>query len=333
MRLTKPTACTLLALTAANLHVLAQSQLDQVQTTERNTLAPSTNNSSQNQLAPTIYDGELEDIGPQYLLLQQPPRDWFEFFADLQIYSSDNAVLLESNPEGTDILAFTAQAAFVPYVSRSFGGELKTRVGYRQQHFLYGTFAKGEETISGTPSDDLDFNNRQPFADISWLSGPLSIRLGIHYSELRTSGSNDRFYTEFVPSWSIAYDLELDQRSLLTFTYNGNLRQTESESFGLLPDDWNDQTEHSFSVTYSRLLSEKWMIQATGGLEYAYYTQSDRDREDVLGFTSVTLAYFISDNVTTRLFASYDARESSESFTDDYRNFNIGGGISLNWAL
>lgn len=324
----------LLAVSALSAHfVSAQNQIDQVDTTDRNLPKRSETPLSQRREVPTLYEGELEDLGPQYLLIQNPPRDWFEFFADLQIYSSDNATLSENNAEGSDLLAFTAQAAWLPYAGKQFGGKIQTRLGYREQYFFYGTFSGQEATVNGTPAEDLDFTNRQPFADLTYTCGALSVNLGIRYSELRNRKSDSRFYTEVVPTWSLAYEIELSQKSLLTLAYGGEYRFTDSESFGLLPDNWNDQTKHGLSATYSRLLSDNLIVQASGGLDYAHFTHKDRSRNDLLGFTNLTLAYFFTDHLSARLFTSYEARESSEALTDDYSNWNLGGGGSLNWSF
>lgn len=312
----------------------AQAPLDQIESTERNQFDPAARDASNNDLlAPTIYDGELEDIGPQYLLLQQERRKWFEFFTDLQAYSTTNATLVQDDAEGADILAATAELAVVPFLKKVWGGNLKARIGTRQQIFFYGALSDSNARINGTIADDLDFTNNQTFTDIRFRKGPMSYMIGAHYSELTNRNSSEKFYKEFVPKWSASYDIEINPTAMFTVSYNGNIRFTEVDGFGFVPDNWNDQTEHTISGTFSNLLSDKLLLQTGAGLEYSYYLESGRDRQDTLGFLNLTVAYFFNKHVSARLFTSYELKESSESTAEDYTNLNIGGGASFNLAF
>lgn len=331
MKSFKPATLTLGFLLCLQHWGYSQSAVDRIENTERNTLDSIQKSDQGSKFVPTIYDGELEDIGPQYLLLEKARRKWLEFFADLQVYRTSNANLIENNPAHTDILAATVEVAAIPYEAKKWGGSLKTRLGYKHQQFFYGTLSGDTDLLNGIQADNLDFNNRQPFTDLSFKKGPWTYRAGVYYSELRNRKSSNLFYSELVPSWSVAYDIFLNPQAMITLNYRGTYRLTDSESFGLLPDGWNDQTEHTLSATYSRLIREKFLFQAGAGFKYAYFTESNRDREDILGFTNVTLAYFINERASVRLFSSYEARESSESTSADYRNLNIGAGAAFSF--
>lgn len=325
---------TVLCISVISTHaVIAQSQVDQVDAADRNIIQNPLKAKSAETKIPQLYDGELEDIGPQYLLLEAPKRKWFNLFADLQVYSSDNASLFEDNPEGTDIIAATAQVAFLPYKGKFQDGDIGTRIGYRQQMFYYGALSGSSQTVNGTTARDLDFNNRQPFADVSYNRGPLSLRLGVYYSELRNRESSERFYSELAPNWSASYAKELSPTAILTYTYFGSYRISETESFGFLPDSWNDQVKNSVSATYSRLLSEKLILQAALGVTYSNYTHSDRSRNDLLRFTNLSLVYVYSDKISARVYTSYDSRSSDEALVEEYNNWNIGTAVSLNMSF
>jgi hypothetical protein len=311
----------------------AQNQIDQVDSTGRNFPdSPFTQKNKDSQI-PVLYEGELEDIGPQYLLLEKAKRDWFKLFADLQVYSSNNAGLFENNPESTDIIAATAQIAIIPYVGKYNGGDVTTRVGYREQHFFYGAISGSDQTVNGTPAKNLDFNNRQPFADVTYERGPLTLKLGIHYSELLNRETSDQFYSEIAPAWSASYDIEVSPKALVTLSYFGSYRSTKSESFGLLPKDWNDQIKQGLSATYSRLLKEKWILQTSLGVTHSEFESPDRDREDLLRFFNLSIVHIVSDEITLRIYTSYEARNSSEPTTEDYNNWNLGTAVSLNWGF
>src|SRR5436190_21831417 len=67
----------------------------------------------QNQLAPELYPGENEDVGPQHMLRLKQRHQYFRAFVDSQYYFTSNA-RLSAQPDPSTVFINTIQAEFTP---------------------------------------------------------------------------------------------------------------------------------------------------------------------------------------------------------------------------
>src|SRR4051794_17725424 len=60
--------------------------------------------------APQLYEGENIDVGPQYIVLRQPVRQWLEVSIDSQWFYTSNVFLTEKHADDTNLFVNTIQA-------------------------------------------------------------------------------------------------------------------------------------------------------------------------------------------------------------------------------
>jgi hypothetical protein len=159
--------------------------------------------------APSLYPGETQDIGPQYLVTLKPKQHWVSGFADTQFMYTSNALLSEE-PLGQEVssglIVATVQAAFEPtpffigetgvtaptspsndpkaiddpkfmdsknMAQEAPSGEdgfyLAPRVGFRYQWYIYEP--SSEIPLSVFDTNDFNFDVMTVFADTRFVWG------------------------------------------------------------------------------------------------------------------------------------------------------------------
>jgi len=285
---------------------------------------------------PMLYEGELEDLGPQYVLQPQDRPKYFQVMSDLQLYHTNNAALAPGNKLGTDVTVLTLQAAVQSTTAEWFDGwQTQASAGMRYQSYWYGIFSGRNQSTTQPPSfsavSDLDFQIYSPFVALNFKKDPWYGALGLRYASFNNDNavSNENFYSEWVPSGTFGYQWNIDSQRILQFQYDGDFRATNTDEKGLHPVGWEDRTDHSISIIYSRILGQNWVIQPSYRLMWSEYTNPDRYRSDIYNTAALMVAYYFNDNASVRAFTSYEWRSSSE-FGNNYESWNLGIGFSLN---
>ncbi len=276
-----------------------------------------------------MYPGEFEDLGPQFLLLAPPPREWLQFYFDVMVYRTSNATLVENNVGSSDLSVATFEVTVMPVEWTVFGGKLEPAIGLGAQVFRYGLVGDRDKMVSGQPVKNNDFNALMPFAELTWTKGPWFAFSGVRYSRLYNTVGDTTFYTEWMPYWSLGYQWNLTDVSALFLQYEGDYRFSDTETFGLQPSSINDRLDQAVLLTYSHLWYNRLVTQLGYRFQYSHYTNSAISRNDAYNTFALTAAWYFTRSLSVRAFTSYEMRNSSASFPASYKNWNVGGGANL----
>lgn len=288
---------------------------------------------------PTLYDGEVEDVGPQLLLLEAPPHDWFQALADLQNYYTSNATLVESDRTWSDVTVLTAQAGVNAKPISVGSGKIAFSSGYRYQKFNYGlvSFRTNHDIAGGVGKiDSLDFDTHTGFLNAEWTQGGWAAGVSGRYTAYIASNTDKTTYQEWVPSVHGGYRFTLSERDFLSV--DGDVSYRISHTYvipalgNLFGFDYNNRADLGLNVAYTHIFGERLLLQPSYRFQYSRYTegsssiQTGPGREDFFHIFTLTTGYYFNQNFSVRLFASAEIRDSSEPFVADYRTFNVGGG-------
>lgn len=289
--------------------------------------------------APYLFEDEVDDVGPQYLLTEKGKRPVFRFLGDFQSYFTSNANLAGGNAKNSSITVGTLQVEFLPYQTALWEGTLGTRFGLRFQWYRYGIYGTREKTIvPGIQMQDNDFDSIRPYAEANYRIGDWYAALGFEYTQLDNTVADAVFYKESVPYWVAGYTVEIAPESALYLQYDGRYRFTKSKP-GVVPSpfvgDLNNRTDQAFSLVFSQILIEDLLLQAAYRFQWTLYTGGDafngnQNRQDIYNTVSASATYFIWDEVSVRLFVNWQARNTNKSAISNYQVFNGGGGINVN---
>lgn len=352
LKTTSLTAASLAGLfLAAALPASAQTAVDTAQsaTTTQQLQKPILSPTKDGQ-APYLYEGEVEDIGPQYVLQPHERPKYVQIMGDLQLYHTDNAALALTNKVGTDVTVFTVQVAVQSQAKEIANGIVtQLRAGFRYQSYWYGIFSGRNNSTAPTapgvfsPVKDLDFVIYQPFVEATFKKDAWYGNLGLRYAAFyntnsRTAAAEDRnFYQEWVPSGTVGYQLNLDSQRIIQLQYDGDFRGTHTDqmftpSAGQQPTGWQDRTDHAVSLIFSHIVGEHWVFQPAYRIMYTKYTNDARARQDIYNTLSFMVAYYFNEYASARAFTSIEWRNSSyEAGVDNsYQVWNLGIGASLN---
>lgn len=95
---------------------------------------------------PELFAGELEDVGPQYLLLPTTRRQAWEIWTDVEITGTSNVTLVEENPEWSTISTVQAGVAWHSRVKPLWSGQFSWEAGARAHAYRYG-YLSGEKQV------------------------------------------------------------------------------------------------------------------------------------------------------------------------------------------
>lgn len=285
--------------------------------------------------APELYSGENSDVGPQSVLRIKPRRTWVDATADAQYFYSDNMFLDDKFKIDTGVLVSTAEIALAPTAFDAAGGKLAPRVGYRHQWFDFGFDG---ERIS-TPSlrlSDFDFNAQTVFGELRWSRNDWIWDAGVDYTRLMTTRNYDEFYREWLPHWGLEKVFPLNDKMAFSLGYEGNYHLTHTmRSVNVFSsDDLDDRTDQMFLASYTQMLCRNIIIQPYYRFKYTHFTHfTEGRRNDTLHSLGLGLYWIVCPNFNIRAFAGYDIKNSDNSNVADYHQFNVGGGLNLNFKF
>jgi hypothetical protein len=281
---------------------------------------------SAGQVAPELYPGESEDVGPQLLVLEKAPKVqkpiWFEVALDTQYFYTSNMFLTEKGNLDTGILITTLQAALAPPPIPLSTGQLTLRSGYRQQRYMYGL----DKTSNNLNNFDFDVGTAYGLVQYSY-SQLWSGFFELDYSRYLSHEENwTEFYTEWVPTWGLERQIPLGEKHLLSVAYTGANHWTYTDP--LPTTNVNDRLDSILSLTWSWHLSPSVLLQPYYRVQYTHYWQN-AIRNDYFHTLGAALVWQLKPWAALRAFTSWESRDSNDPLIQDYQKFDSGVGLTL----
>lgn len=281
--------------------------------------------------APEIYEGESSDVGPQHILRTVPRRTHFEVKADSQFLYTDNALLTSPRSPST-IWVNTISAAYTPPAYRVGEGRLSPTIGVASQWYNYGI---GEgDTIQGINVHDLNFDVQSAFVGAKYLlPSDWSFFGEFDYSRFVTEHNYYEFYHDFSPMIGVQRLFKLRDNLVLAGSLKGDYHDTWKAYQPLSPyHNSEDRFDGTATISLYYQVVPKLVVQPYYQYQYSRYqhrvlfpTQTRNDRLNSLG---VSAAYYFTPNVAVRTFVNYNDKESSDSPTLAYHEYNVGVNLS-----
>ncbi|MEM6822857.1 MAG: hypothetical protein AAF558_13065 [Verrucomicrobiota bacterium] len=282
-----------------------------------------------------LSSDELEDAGPQYLLLTAPRRQWVQAYFDSQYFYTSN-VFQQEEPGGdeavdTGVLVSTAQLAIAPDAFEiSPRVKLAPQVGYQHQWFNYGL----DKTSNSL--NNLDFDSQMVFTELGVIIDEnWTIDFGFEWTRLlghETSDNYAEFYKEYRPRWSIERRIPLEENMLVRLRYEGSYRITEVDPTIITGGNIhrNDRHDHAFTFIYSYMPIDRFIVQPFLRYQLTQYTENpNQERTDHLFSGGLSLSYYFTSWIGTRAFFNYINQQSDDTQVADYEKWDGGGGLSV----
>ena len=278
------------------------------------------------QQVPELFPGEIEDVGPQFLVARpeaaKPGPVMFNGFVDTQMFYTSNALLSEKGNQDTGVMVITAQAAFYLPPMELAGGILTARAGYRQQWWLYSL----DDTSSQL--NNFDFTLASVFIGIrhtwdeKWVA-----TANLDYNRYLSADNNwSEFYTELVPNWSLERNIPIGETAQLSIGYYGGYHFTYTDPQPT--SNINDRLDNAIGITYTQELIPKLFLQPYYRLQWSHYTENS-DRNDMYNDLGVSLVYMFNQWASVRGFVNFESRDSTDDTVSDYQVWNSGGGVTF----
>jgi hypothetical protein len=282
---------------------------------------------------------ELRDMGPLHALAKAPPHQWFEAGAGVQAYYTDNAALSEDKT-WSDVETLSANVGVNSKPMKVGNGKLSFNADYSYAATFYGNLSdRANHSASGTTFklDQLDFQSHSANIDASWKGKTgWNATTGLRYSAYFNTDSGNRDYSEWSPYMRGGKQFQLTDADYLGVFADTDYRFSDSPTQGTpVAKNRMDRFDAGLTFAYTRLIAGNWFVQPSYRVSYAYYTQSDSTvdegagRQDVTHTVTLTAGYAPTNWLIARVYTSWEARESNESWVADYRATNIGLGASV----
>jgi hypothetical protein len=280
--------------------------------------------------APELYPGEMEDVGPQFLVARErqaaAERKLFESFFDTQLFYTSNALLTDKGNQDTSVMVFTLQAAINLPQFELFGGTVSPRIGYRHQWWLYSLDDTGNQL------NNFDFAVSSFFIGVQHNWGEQWVATAaLDYNRflLKDDGWHE-FYTELVPNWSFEHIIPIGEAAQITLGYYGAYHFTHTDENALTSTvaHINDRLDNALGFTYTRELFSNLFLQTSYRWQWSHYTENS-DRNDIYHNASAALVYVFNEWASIRGFVNYENRNSTDDDVFDYNKWDSGGGITF----
>ena len=280
------------------------------------------------QQVPELFPGEIEDVGPQFLIARpeaaQPEHHWVDGFFDMQLFYTSNALLTEKARQDTSVMVLTLQAAINLPPFEFLGGTMAPRAGYRHQWWMYSL----DDTSNQL--NNFDFAIGSVFAGFRHTWGDRWVAtVSLDYNRyLAHEDEWAEFYTEFVPNWSLEYNIPIgdEGKAQLTLGYYGAYHFTHTDPSPV--EHINDRLDNAIGFVYTRELFPKLYIQPYYRLQWSHYTENS-DRNDVYNNAGIGVLYAFTDWAAIRAFVSFENRNSTDDTVADYNKWDTGGGVTI----
>lgn len=280
-----------------------------------------------------LFAGEVDDVGPQYLLQAKPPVRRLEAWVDWELTGMDNVTLAPTHPTASTLLAAQAGLNWRVKEFEWRGGRLTWEVGTRAQAYRYGLLANANHPVNFIEIDRNNFDLGAAHSTITWQRDGWLAAGGLRGAALRSRSTGRQFYREVDLDWQLLRQWTLRQDTLLAAGLDGARRWTHTNSFGLLPGSWNDRAELALVTTFEQRLGAVWRLQPSVRLQGTHYTHADRGRNDRHIFARLTLLRALGAHSEARLSLGHEQRESSDPTINDYKKWDLALGGSLRWQF
>lgn len=280
--------------------------------------------------APELYEGENTDVGPQRILRLNPRPKYFEVLLDSQVFYTDNANF-DTGPNAIRSVVFvnTAQAAFTPPGYKWGSGTLSPVVGFYSQWYNYANHRMSP----------FDFEAQTAFINGRYATENWQFTLGANYTRLLNQSDYDQSYQEFLPNAGAQRTFHIGETMLLALGDEVQYHFSEVPlALGGLagPSDINNRLDDIISVTYAWQITRQLVLQPYYRFQYSHYrydTLATSSRNDYLHTLGVTLYYFFNQNASLRTYFNYSSKESDDSNTPEYHEYDGGLGAALDFTF
>jgi hypothetical protein len=280
-----------------------------------------------------LFAGEVDDVGPQFLLQAKPPVRRFDAWVDWELTGTNNVTLAPNHPTASTLLAAQAGLDWRVKEFEWRGGRLTWEVGTRAQAYRYGLLANANHPVDFIEIDRNNFDLGGAHTTITWQYGGWLAAGGLRGAALRSRSTGRQFYREADFDWQLLRQWTLRPGTVLAAGVDGARRWTRTDSFGLLPGSWNDRAEMAFVTTLERRLGTQWRLQPSVRVQGTHYTHSDRGRNDRHLFARMTLIRPLGAHAEARLSFGHEQRESSDPTINDYKKWDLALGGSMRWQF
>lgn len=282
---------------------------------------------------PELFAGELDDVGPQYLLLAKPRARAFDLWSDLEITGTSNATLVESNPTFSTITSAQAGVTWQATHRPRWGGQFGWEAGVKAQVYRYGYITGVKQLVNFLEIDRNDFDLAGGHLRADWRRGPWFATATLRAATMRSKATHRTFYEEAAVEWQVYRHWLLTPQRTFALGLEGAIRLSSTDSYGLLPEGWNDRTEHGLVAVVDQALGARWHLQPALRLLATRYTSPGRNRTDWHESGRLTLTYALTKQAELRLAGGYDRRDSSEALIADFRKWDLALAASGHWRF
>ena len=280
---------------------------------------------------PELFAGELDDVGPQYLLLEKPRVRALDLWTDLEMTGTSNATLVETHPTFSTITSAQAGVTWQSARQSRWGGQLGWEAGVKGQAYRYGYITGVKQKVNFLEIDRNDFDLIGAHLRADWRREHWLAAVTLRGSTLRSKATNRIFYEEAALEWQLYHQWPLAARRILAAGFEGAARLSRTDSFGLLPEGWNDRVESGLFALFDQPLGSRWHLQPALRVFASRYTNTGRQRSDWHESARLTLGYALTKQAELRLSGGYDHRESSEALIADFSKWDLGLAAGAHW--
>lgn len=282
---------------------------------------------------PELFAGEMEDVGPQFLLLAAPRAQPLELWTELEITGTSNATLVERDPKASTITSAQAGGTWHFGERPLRGGRLALDTGFKIQTYRYGLIAGPKAKINFLEIDRNDFDLVGAHVQAAWRREGWLAATALRGASLRNRGNDRVFYQELAGEWQLYRQLRTSPQRAWAAGLEGAARWSHTDSFGLLPAGWNNRIEQGLVAFLDQHLGARLRLQPALRVLGSHYTHRDRDRTDVHASARLTLVYPLARAAELRLGLGYDCRDSSDPLIADFRKWDLALAGSARWRF
>lgn len=281
-----------------------------------------------------LYRGELDDTGPQYLLQPAAGRAArFAVWSRADASWTDNATFTETNPGETTVSSFQLGADARCLERTVAEGKLRLTLGGHGQVFRYGFASDDDRVIDYLQVDRNNFDLLGTHVRATWQRAAWLAASSLQGTLLHNRSAGRTFYREL--AWDAALYRQWSVAGKATLLVGADLarRWSITETYGLLPQSWNDRAEAGLTAAWQQPIRGKLAWRATARMQTSEYLHADRSRRDVTGSLSAELIYTWRERCDFRVFVSHERRDSMEPGIPDYARWEAGAGAGVRWEF
>ncbi len=144
----------------------------------------------------------------------------------------------------------------------------------------------------------------------------------------------DWTYQEFLPLFAVQRFFPIGDKLLFVAGNQVDYHFSDEPPSPGTPTDINNRFDDIVNVGFSWQMTRHLILQPYGRFQYSNYrynTFQTSGRTDYLYSTGITLACYFNKNLSLRTFFNYNIKQTDDSFSPAYHEYNGGLGGSLNF--